>query len=100
MFAIHASPSWDSLDFEDEEPDHKIIEALLSNLEAEQAELVRAIRETKHIDASQVEHLAAFISMIRYRVPHLYSMARYKPYDVKQVTLCIFSRSHLPRAVF
>ena len=36
-----------SLDFEDEEPDHKRIEALLSNLEAEQAELVRTIRETK-----------------------------------------------------
>jgi len=58
-----------SLDFEDEEPDHKRIEALLSNFEAEQAELVRTIRETKCIDASQVEHLSAFISLMRHRVP-------------------------------
>lgn len=58
-----------SLDFEDEEPDHKTIESLLSNLEAEQAELVRTIRETKRIDATQVEPLSAFISLMRYRVP-------------------------------
>ncbi len=58
-----------SLDFEDEEPDHKTIEALLSKLEAEQAELVCTIRETKRIDTTQVEHLSSFISLMRYRVP-------------------------------
>ena len=58
-----------SLDVADEEPDHKTIEALLSNVEAAQAELVRTILETKCIDASQVETLSAFISLMRYRVP-------------------------------
>ncbi len=38
-----------SLDFENEDRDHKRIEALLSKAEAEQAELVRAIRETKRV---------------------------------------------------
>ena len=58
-----------SLDIADEEPDHKTIEALLSNLEAEQAELVRTIRETKCIDPSQLKPLSVFVSLLRYRVP-------------------------------
>lgn len=58
-----------SLDITDEEPDHKSVESLLSKLEAEQAELVRSIHETKRIDASQIESLAVFISLLRYRVP-------------------------------
>jgi Protein of unknown function (DUF4238) len=58
-----------SLDFEDEEPDHKAIEAQLSKLEAEQATLVRTISETKMISPSQIEPLSAFISLMRYRVP-------------------------------
>jgi len=75
---VHYSPAiedtgcirdYHSLDVADEDPDHKIIEGLLSNLEAEQAELVRTIRRTKRIDASQVEPLSSFISQMRYRVP-------------------------------
>ncbi len=58
-----------SVDFTNEEPDHKTIENLLSNIEAEQAELVRIIRETKRVEASQVEPLSVFISLMRYRVP-------------------------------
>lgn len=58
-----------TLDFTDEDPDHKAVEAQLSKLESEQAVLLRAIRETKRIEASQVEPLSAFISLMRYRVP-------------------------------
>lgn len=58
-----------TLDFADEEPDHKSVEALLSKLESEQSALVRAISETRQIEASQVEPLSAFISLMRYRVP-------------------------------
>lgn len=58
-----------TLDFTDEEPDHKAVEAQLSKLESEQAVLVRKIRETKRIEASQIELLSAFISLMRYRVP-------------------------------
>jgi len=57
------------LDFEGEDPDHKRIEAFLSKVEAEQAELVRRIRATKHVAASQRKSVAAFISLMRYRVP-------------------------------
>ena len=75
---VHYSPAiedtgcirdYHALDFEDEEPDHKTIEAYLSNLEAQQAQLVRTIRETKRIDASQVKLLSEFISLTRCRVP-------------------------------
>ena len=58
-----------SLDIEDENPDHKTVETLLSNLETDQADLARTIQETKCIDAAQVEPLSAFISLMRYRVP-------------------------------
>lgn len=58
-----------TLDFTDEEPDHKAVEAQLSKLESEQATLVRAIRASKRIEASQLEPLSAFISLMRYRVP-------------------------------
>jgi len=58
-----------SLDFTDEEPDHKAIETLLSKVEAEQAALVRNLRATKRLEASQVKQLAEFISLMRYRVP-------------------------------
>ena len=58
-----------TLDFTDEKPDHKSIEARLSKFESEQSALVRTIRETKRIESSQVEPLSAFISLMRYRVP-------------------------------
>lgn len=58
-----------SIDFENEEPDHKTVETLLSSVEAEQAELVRHIRTTKCLGASQAEPLSQFISLMRYRVP-------------------------------
>ena len=58
-----------SLDIEDENPDHKAVETLLSNLEAEQADITRTIQETKCINVAQVEPLSAFISLMRYRVP-------------------------------
>lgn len=57
------------MDFENEEPDHKTVETLLSSVEAEQAELVRHIRTTKCLDASQAEPLSRFISLMRYRGP-------------------------------
>lgn len=58
-----------TLDFTDEDPDHQSVEALLSKLESEQSSLVRSIRETKRIEAFQVEPLSVFISLMRYRVP-------------------------------
>lgn len=58
-----------SVDFTNEDPDHKTIEGQLSKIEAEQAGLVRTIRETQRIDASQVAPLSAFMSLMRFRVP-------------------------------
>lgn len=57
------------LDFADEEPDHRSVETLLSKLESEQSTLVRSVREAKQIEASQIEPLSAFVSLMRYRVP-------------------------------
>ncbi len=76
-----------TLDFTDEEPDHKAVEAQLSKLESEQAILVRAIRETKRIEAPQVEPLSAFISLMRYRVP---SFADHVEKSLRSVVLDTF----------
>ena len=76
-----------TLDFTDEEPDHKSIEALLSKVESEQSALVRAIRETKQIESSQVEPLSAFISLTRYRVP---SFADHVEKSLRSVVLDTF----------
>lgn len=75
---IHYSPAiqdtgcirdYHSMDFEDKEPDHKTIEALLSNVEAEHATVVQHLKTTKRLETSQVALLSAFISLVRYRVP-------------------------------
>lgn len=58
-----------TLDFENEDPDHRKFESLLSKVESEQAELIRDIRKQKRIDSSQTLPLAEFISLLRYRVP-------------------------------
>lgn len=58
-----------SLDHNDQEPDHKTIELLLSNIEGKQADLVHCITDSKNIDSSQIGELAEFISLLRYRVP-------------------------------
>jgi hypothetical protein len=76
-----------SLDFTDKEPDYKSVEALLSKLESEQSALVRVIRETKRIDASQVEPLSVFISLMRYRVP---SFADHVETSLRSVVLDTF----------
>lgn len=74
----HYSPSientgcirdYHSLDHNENEPDHKTIESLLSNIEGKQASLVYSIIDSKNIDASQIRKLAEFISLLRYRVP-------------------------------
>jgi len=39
--------------------DHKKIETLLSKVKAEQAELVRTIRETKRVSANRIKPLCA-----------------------------------------
>ena len=76
-----------TLDFTDEEPDHKSVEALLSELESEQSALVRAIRQTKRIELSQVDPLSAFISLMRYRVP---SFADHVETSLRSVVLDTF----------
>lgn len=76
-----------TLDFTDEEPDHKSVEALLSKLESEQSALVRAIRETKRIETSQIGPLSAFISLMRYRVP---SFAGHVETSLRSVVLDTF----------
>lgn len=58
-----------TIDIENEDPDHKSLESLLSRIEAEHAQLVRDIREKKRIDSSQIPSLAEFTSLLRYRVP-------------------------------
>nr|VFK58070.1 MAG: Protein of unknown function (DUF4238) [Candidatus Kentron sp. TUN] len=58
-----------SIDFEKEESDHKTIETRLSAVEAEQAKLVQRIKTAKRLDASRIEELSTFISLMRYRVP-------------------------------
>lgn len=58
-----------SLDHNEQEPDHKTIESLLSNIEGKHADLVRCITDSKCIDSSQIGELAEFISLLRYRVP-------------------------------
>ncbi len=58
-----------SLDHNEQEPDHKTIESLLSNIEGKQAKLVYSIIDSKKIDPSQIRELAEFISLLRYRVP-------------------------------
>jgi Protein of unknown function (DUF4238) len=76
-----------SVDFKNEKRDHKTIENLLSKIEAKQAELVRTIRKTKRVDASQVEPLSAFISLMRYRVP---AFAAYIEKSLRSVVLDTF----------
>lgn len=76
-----------TLDFTDEDPDHKSVEALLSKLESEQSSLVRAISDTKRIEASQVESLSAFLSLMRYRVP---SFADHVDTSLRSVALDTF----------
>lgn len=58
-----------SMDFDDKEPDHKTIETLLSNVEAEHATVVQHLKTTKRLETSQITLLSAFISLMRYRVP-------------------------------
>lgn len=58
-----------TIDFENEDPDHRTFEALLSRVESEQAALLRAIREKRRVDSSQIPSLAEFISLLRHRVP-------------------------------
>lgn len=58
-----------SLDHNEQESDHKTIESLLSHIEGKQANLVHSISISKNIDTSQIEELAEFISLLRYRVP-------------------------------
>lgn len=76
-----------TLDFTDEEPDHKSIETLLTKLESKQSALVRKIRETKQIESSQVEPLSEFISLMRYRVP---SFAEHVAASLRSVVLDTF----------
>ncbi len=74
----HYSPSiedtgcirdYHSLDYDDQERDHSTIEKALSNIEGEQATLLKSITESKKFETSQVAELAQFISLMRYRVP-------------------------------
>jgi len=58
-----------TIDFHDEEPDHASVEKMLSDLESEQSALLREIVRTERIADSQIEALAIFISLMRYRVP-------------------------------
>ncbi|MCW8827617.1 MAG: DUF4238 domain-containing protein [Gammaproteobacteria bacterium] len=58
-----------TIDFQDEEPDHASVEKMLSNLESEQSALLREIVRAENIADSQIEALAIFISLMRYRVP-------------------------------
>jgi len=76
-----------TIDFTDEEPNHKAVEAQLSKLESEQAILVQKIRETKRIESSQIELLSAFISLMRYRVP---SFADHIQMSLRSVVLDTF----------
>ena len=76
-----------TLDFTDKDPDHKSVEALLSKLESEQSSLVRAILESKRIEAFQVEPLSVFISLMRYRVP---SFADHVETSLRSVVLDTF----------
>lgn len=76
-----------TLDFTDEEPDHKSVEALLSKFESAQSALIRGIREAKRIETSQVESLSTFISLMRYRVP---SFADHVEMSLRSVVLDTF----------
>lgn len=58
-----------TLDHNNQEPDRKTIETLLSKIEGEQSELTRYINDNKNIDSSKICDLAEFISLMRYRVP-------------------------------
>jgi hypothetical protein len=58
-----------TLDVDKDKPDCKSIEALLTKIESEQSALVKAIWETKRIEAPQIVALATFISLMRHRVP-------------------------------
>jgi hypothetical protein len=58
-----------TLDFNDKESDSMSVEVQLSKLESEQSALARVIRETKKIEASQIESLSTFVSLMQYRVP-------------------------------
>ena len=76
-----------TIDFKDEEPDHNSVEALLSKIESEHSALVRKIQETRRVEASQVESLSTFISLMRYRVP---SCADYIETSLRSVVLDSF----------
>ena len=58
-----------TIDHNEQEPDHKIIESMLSQIEGKQAELVQLIIATKEVSNSQIIELSEFISLMRYRIP-------------------------------
>ena len=58
-----------SIDHNDQEPDHKSVESMLSQIEDSQANLSKSIIDSKKIDDSQIIELSEFISLMRYRVP-------------------------------
>ncbi len=58
-----------SIDHHDQEPDHKAIESALSQIEENQANLVKQIVESRKISDSQIIEISEFISLMRYRVP-------------------------------
>lgn len=58
-----------TIDYNDQQPDHRKIETMLSKKEGVQSELVRHISDNKHVDSSKIGELAEFISLMRYRVP-------------------------------
>lgn len=75
-----------SLDYE-QEPDHKSIESFLSTIEAKQAELVQLIIDSKDMKHFQIAELAAFISLMRYRIP---AFASYVETSHKKIVLDSF----------
>lgn len=58
-----------TIDYENEDPDHRTFEALLSRIESEHAGLVRKVRMEGEVAPSRVPQLAEFISLLRHRVP-------------------------------
>ncbi|MDP2602809.1 MAG: DUF4238 domain-containing protein [Deltaproteobacteria bacterium] len=76
-----------SLDYDDQEPDHKTIEALLSKIEAAHAVVVRSVNTTKRLEASQVGLIAEFISVMRYRIP---AFAKHIETNLRSVVLDTF----------
>ncbi len=58
-----------SIDHDNQEPDHKLVESMLSQFEDKQAKLSKSIIDSKKVDSSQIIELSEFISLMRYRIP-------------------------------